>query len=236
MEVAVVDATAHHVVALKPAGLPCELPRDADADSLVRRLEAAGHGALRLVHRLDGVACGLVLLAKTRAAAAHYSAEIEARRWLKVYVARVALASPRAAALVGPHKAYLKTRGPRAAVVRAGGKPSFLDVLAAAPAPDDDRCSHLVIRLHTGRFHQIRVMLAHAGAPLAGDRLYGGPDGPGYLEHAVLGAYPPGPAGWQVWAAPPHADRDRWSAPIAAAVAAETATARTTPPPRVPGP
>lgn len=34
----------------------------------------------------------------------------------------------------------------------------------------------LEIRLHTGRHHQIRVQMAHAGMPLAGDRKYGGPD------------------------------------------------------------
>ena len=31
------------------------------------------------------------------------------------------------------------------------------------------------IRLHTGRHHQIRVQMAHAGMPLAGDRKYGDP-------------------------------------------------------------
>ena len=34
----------------------------------------------------------------------------------------------------------------------------------------------LEIRLHTGRHHQIRVQMAHAGMPLAGDRKYGGQD------------------------------------------------------------
>ncbi len=32
------------------------------------------------------------------------------------------------------------------------------------------------IRLHTGRFHQIRAQMAHAGMPLLGDRKYGGPE------------------------------------------------------------
>ena len=32
------------------------------------------------------------------------------------------------------------------------------------------------IRLHTGRHHQIRVQMAHAGMPLAGDRKYGSAD------------------------------------------------------------
>ena len=34
--------------------------------------------------------------------------------------------------------------------------------------------SLLKINLHTGRHHQIRVQMAHAGMPLTGDRKYGG--------------------------------------------------------------
>lgn len=233
--VVVLQFSADDVLALKPAGLPCEMPRDAAADSLLRRLEAAGHSGLRLVHRLDAVACGLVLLARSRESAAYYSAEIEARRWLKLYVARVAVPGEAAAGLVGPHKAYLRTAGPRAEIVRSGGKPSFLDVVATAPAPDGPAHSHAVVRLHTGRFHQIRAMLAGVGAPLVGDPLYGGADGRFYLEHVLLGACRRDEHEWRVWEAPAHADRDRWSAATAAAVAGHAATARMTPPPRVPG-
>jgi 23S rRNA-/tRNA-specific pseudouridylate synthase len=236
VDVAVVATTAHAIVALKPAGVPCEMPRDPGADSLVGRLAAAGHERLRLVHRLDAVACGLVLLATTRQAAAHYAAEIEARRWHKLYVARLAFPARTSEALVGPHKAYLKTVGPRAAVVRAGGKPSFLDVLAAAPAPGTRQQSHVLIRLHTGRFHQIRAMLAHLGAPLAGDVAYGAAAGPIYLEHVVLGACADGAGEWTVWTAPAHRDRDPWAPGLASAVAAAAATARRTPPPRAPAP
>ena len=37
----------------------------------------------------------------------------------------------------------------------------------------ESRCSCLAIRLHTGRHHQIRVQLSHAGLPLLGDARYG---------------------------------------------------------------
>jgi 23S rRNA-/tRNA-specific pseudouridylate synthase len=218
------------VVVVKPAGLATEVSRDPSADSLARRLELEGIATPRLVHRLDAPACGLVLVARTPEAAAHHSREIAARRWAKWYVARVAQAPVRAAALVGPHRAYLKTEGRRAAVVRAGGKASFLDVTAAAAAGDDAGHSHVLVRLRTGRFHQIRAMLAHAGAPLAGDVDYGGPAGRLYLEQVVLGATLPSGA-WTVWEAPDHADRDRWSPAMQAAVEACALTARTAPPP-----
>jgi hypothetical protein len=97
--------------------------------------------------------------------------------------------------------------------------------------PDDADTSHVLIRLHTA-LHQIRVMLAHAGAPLAGDRTYGGAGPwPLYLEHVVLGSRVDTTGTWTVWQAPPHEDRERWAPELAAAVDACATTARTTPPP-----
>ena len=237
MPVRVVDCTPGALVVVKPAGLTSENPRDPDADSLVRQLEADGYRDLRLVHRLDMPACGLLLVARSPAAAAHYSREIEARRWQKWYVARISQPLDEARRLVGPHKAYLKTTGRTATVVRSGGKPSFLDVVMATAVPDGSGDSHLLIQLHTGRFHQIRAMLAHAGAPLAGDDFYGGA-GPAllYLEHVVLGSRADATGAWTVWESPPHEDRDPWAPELAAAIEARAATARTAPPPPDPGP
>jgi 23S rRNA-/tRNA-specific pseudouridylate synthase len=218
------------VVVLKPAGLATEVSRDAAADSVLRRLEQQGVATPRLVHRLDAPACGLVLVARSAAAAAHHASEIAARRWIKWYVARVATPPATAAGMVGSHRAYLTTEGRRAQVVRAGGKPSFLDVTMATAVDAAPGHSHLLIRLHTGRFHQIRAMLAHAGAALVGDPLYDGPPGRLYLEQVVLGATTHG-GDWQVWRSPAHVDRDAWSPALQAAVAACAATARTTPPP-----
>lgn len=232
-----IDRLPGALVVLKPAGLASEAPRDPSADSLVRRLAAEGHRDLRLVHRLDAAACGLMLVATSREAAGHYAADIAARRWHKLYVARVSLPPVEAARLIGAHKAYLKVDGRAARVVRAGGKPSFLDVLATAPVIHGADDTHVLVRLHTGRFHQIRVMLAHLGAPLAGDVTYGGTMDAGmYLEHVALGAFTHTTLTWTVWQAPPHADRDPWSPELADAVTRAVVTARTAPPPRDPAP
>jgi 23S rRNA (cytosine1962-C5)-methyltransferase len=42
----------------------------------------------------------------------------------------------------------------------------------------------LAVTLETGRTHQARVQLAHSGAPIAGDRLYGGSEAPRLMLHA----------------------------------------------------
>lgn len=216
--VRMIEAALHELLVLKPAGLASELPRDPSADSLLTRLAAMQYSGLRLVHRLDAASCGLMLVARTAEAAAHYAREIADRRWHKWYVAQVGLPHTRAAALVGKHKSYLKVDGSTTRVVRSGGKPSFLDIALAAPAPDFPKESHLLIRLHTGRFHQIRAMLADRGAPLVGDTRYGGPAGQFYLEHTILGARSFGSLEWRVWQAPAHSGRPAWAPEMAEAV------------------
>ena len=216
-----VHVSEHEVVLRKPAGLLSEAPRTSTADNVVTRLRDEGFDGVRLVHRLDAPACGVMLVARTLAATAYYGAEVAARRWHKIYVARVATPPDGAQSLIGDHRAYLKTEGKRATIVRAGGKPSFLTIPSVAPS-DDDGHAFVVVRLHTGRFHQIRVMLANIGAPLVGDALYGGPETePMYLEHVLLAARPFGASYVHVWQSPSEGDRPRWPASLTGAVAAE---------------
>lgn len=214
----VIEATEHQVLVLKPAAVPCELPFNKEADSVLRRLVLQGIDGVRLVHRLDAPTSGLLLIARTADAATYYSQEIAARRWHKWYVARVDAPLERAVRLCGAHKAYLKTDGRQARVVRSGGKPSFLEVTAAVPAPTGHG-TDLLIRLHTGRFHQIRAMLGHLGSPLIGDRKYGS-DGIDsiYLEHVMLAARPYAATEWRVWTAPEHPDRPKWAAGLVLAL------------------
>ncbi|MFN8061271.1 MAG: RNA pseudouridine synthase [Vicinamibacterales bacterium] len=185
----VVHASDTELVVVKPAGLPTESSRNPAADSLIGRVRRAGRAEAMLVHRLDAPTRGLVLVALGREATQYYNAEIAARRWDKWYIARVPWIedSERRRALVGPHRAHLKDAGRRAVIVRAGGKPSLLEVVALAPAPAAPGEAHVLVKLITGRFHQIRVMLAGLGMPLVGDDLYGGGPGAFYLEHCLLG-------------------------------------------------
>ena len=207
---------SHDAILIKPAGLSVELPERGGAAgrgdvraarSLLEWARARWPEAQpRLPHRLDRMARGIVVVALTPESAAFHAAAVRERRWTKLYLARVAPdVAGREADLVGFHRVYLRTRGRRAEVVRSGGDVAEMEVLAAAPAPPPTPGApdaggrggwgatseqHVLIRLVTGRHHQIRATLAHRGAPIAGDPIYDPQAGrrrrPPYLEHALL--------------------------------------------------
>jgi len=155
----------------RPAGArgPARMPTGLD---LVR--ERLGWPEARLPHRLDRIACGWLLACRDAATVAARNESVRAGDWIKGYVARVAMPSRGPASLLGEHLRYLRRDGRLARIVRSGGDPSRLAILAAEAAPDRPGEAHVAIRLDTGRYHQIRAMLA------------GGAPGAMYLEHAWL--------------------------------------------------
>jgi 23S rRNA pseudouridine1911/1915/1917 synthase len=122
-----------------------------------------------IVHRLDKETSGLMVVARTlvaqqRLVAALAAREISRRYWAIVYGV---VAQP--LTLTGPIGRHPKERVKMAVVPQ--GKPA---VTRVTPLERFGTFATLVqCDLETGRTHQIRVHLAHAGHPLLGDPLYG---------------------------------------------------------------
>lgn len=200
------------LVLAKPAGRASET-RDPDGPDLLAAVRRAGWPQARLPHRLDRVTAGLLVVARDAATVEEHNADVRAGTWRKHYVARIGAAGPDDATLLGTHRRYLRRRGRRATVVRSGGQPArqVHEVVAADPALPDAR--QVLVLLHTGRYHQVRVVLADLGAPLLGDEAYGGRPWRGgpWLTHVRLG-------GVRLDGAPTAVTLDRPPHPLAPAV------------------
>ncbi|HEY0709432.1 MAG TPA: RNA pseudouridine synthase [Polyangia bacterium] len=165
------------VVADKPAGVLTVPSRIGDADVRAcfgRDLEAALGVRLWPVHRLDFEVSGLVLFAKTDAAHRIANAAFESRQVEKRYQA---LSEGAAFARQLPANfawESLIVRGKRRSFEAPHGKAAR--TLATAREIVESHMGPLLLwdlAPETGRPHQLRVHLARAGFPVAGDRLYG---------------------------------------------------------------
>ncbi|RYF76118.1 MAG: RluA family pseudouridine synthase [Comamonadaceae bacterium] len=141
---------------------------------------------LELVHRLDRETSGVLLVAKRRSALTALQGQFRDRETGKTYLALADGAWPaRLKVLDAPMARYLLpgiggTEGERRVRVVERDHPdamhavTLVRVVAVLTLPGDESpTSLLAVTIKTGRTHQIRVHLASAGHPIAGDDKYG---------------------------------------------------------------
>ena len=126
---------------------------------------------LELAHRLDRDTSGLLIVAKKRSALVELHRMLREGEVEKVYlsVARGHWEGATRELRESLHK-YVDAKGERRVAVQAGGMNAITRVKRIRA---NENFSLLEVRLMTGRTHQIRVHLAHAGHPVLGDSKYG---------------------------------------------------------------
>ena len=121
-----------------------------------------------IVHRLDKDTSGLLIIAKTDAAQVGLSAQMADRAMRKEYLALVQ-GQPPAHGVVDAPLDRDPTERKRMAIVASGRQArTRFRVLGAVGA-----AALVLVRLETGRTHQIRVHFAGIGHPVIGDAVYG---------------------------------------------------------------
>jgi 23S rRNA pseudouridine1911/1915/1917 synthase len=141
------------------------------------------------VHRLDRDTSGLLLIARTPGAHARLDRDLREGRIHRRYLA-LASGTPDVPGGLIDLPLGREPGGGSRRVVRTDGDEARTRVRVVEAWPG---AALLEVTLETGRTHQIRAHLAHLGCPLLGDRLYGGPSGPGSPRtalHAVGLSFP----------------------------------------------
>ncbi len=158
----------------KPTGLPVQggsgTIRHLDAMLDALRFDAPERP--RLVHRLDKDTSGVLLLARTAAAAAALAEAFRSRATRKIYWAVVSgVPDPAAGHLSAPLAKAPGRRGERMMVTHAGRTAvTSYRVMGTAAR----QAAWLELEPHTGRTHQLRAHCALLNTPILGDGKYGG--------------------------------------------------------------
>jgi 23S rRNA pseudouridine1911/1915/1917 synthase len=162
----------------KPAGLVCHPTKGDEYSSLISRarLYLGKDSHPQLVNRLDRETSGVTFVAKLADTARELRRVWESRQVEKDYLAIVHGHVREADGIIdAPLGKDEQSRVVIKDCVRADGAAARTEYWV------QHRFTHhqqpftlLLVRPQTGRKHQIRIHLAHAGHPIVGDKLYGG--------------------------------------------------------------
>lgn len=166
----------------KPAGMNFHSEEAAGLVVLTKKM--LGLEELYPVHRLDKMTSGLLLFAKTKAAARTFGKMFESRQVEKYYLA-ISLRKPKKKQ--GWIKGDMKSaRRGDWMLLNTMENPAVTQFHSTALREGE---RGFLIKPHTGKTHQIRVALKSLGAPIAGDMRYARSEEAKQEDRGYLHAY-----------------------------------------------
>ncbi len=180
VEFTVLHEDRHIIVLEKPAGLTVHPGAGREEKTLVHGLlhhcsDLSGIGDVMrpgIVHRLDKDTSGIMVVAKDDESHSGLVRQFASGLVEKTYLALVSghmkTTAGEIRGAIGRHPVHRK----RMAVLPAGGRDAWTEWRVHEEFAG---ASLLVVRIRTGRTHQIRAHMSFIGRPLLGDPLYGGP-------------------------------------------------------------
>ena len=124
------------------------------------------------VHRLDKEVSGVMVYAKTKAAAANLSAQVSEREMEKHYMATTSVMLSEEEGTMEDLLYFDKSKN-KSFVVKKERRGVKKAILEYKFFKSEEGMATYKVRLLTGRTHQVRVQFASRKAPLVGDRKYG---------------------------------------------------------------
>jgi 23S rRNA pseudouridine955/2504/2580 synthase len=175
LERAVLHVDDDVIVINKPPGLAVQGGTNTERhlDAMLDGLRLGAKERPRLVHRLDRDTSGVLVLARSAAAAAQLAQAFRDKATLKVYwAAVVGLPKPRRGRIDQPLAKLPGPSGERVIPDEEDGKRAVTYYRTVAHA--SDKLAWLMLQPVTGRTHQLRAHCVVLGTPILGDGKYGG--------------------------------------------------------------
>ncbi len=154
----------------KPAGLAVQGGQGI-VHSVDRDFAEQTGSKIFLVHRLDKDTCGLMVVAKTPAAAAKWTKLIGSKAVQKEYIAVCAGRMPSKSGVI--REEIVQHGENKSAVTNYVVEKEWTVTAETAEGQKEIPMSQLRLKLETGRMHQIRIHLAKNNCPIAGDDQHG---------------------------------------------------------------
>ena len=174
----IIAETTHWLAIHKPAGIVTEKTRsgvpslESQAEHYLRANSRRQNPFLGIVHRLDKVTSGVLLMAKKKSALKALNEQFRERRVQKTYMTIVDNPPPmHEGELV--HYLLKDTRAKRSVIHQTNVKGgSLVSLRYRIIQKRESQCLLEVIPM-TGKYHQIRAQLAFVHSPITGDATYG---------------------------------------------------------------
>ncbi|GAA0857642.1 TIGR01621 family pseudouridine synthase [Aliiglaciecola litoralis] len=180
MSISVIFENQDIIVVNKPAGLGVH--QEGDCNGIVTLLQKQLNvPQLWLAHRLDKVTSGLLLLAKSAEAAARLGELFTQRKIQKYYFAiSDRKSNKKQGSVIGDMRTL---RDGKWALSKTFENPAISQFFSCGMG---NGLRFYVIKPHTGKTHQIRVMMKSLSSPILGDNLYTGKASDRTYLHAYM--------------------------------------------------